>query len=63
MYVATLKIPGYLTGYLRSIIWTTDLDRADRFNTRPEAEAAIEKATKFMKKSHVKHISIVGMPE
>ena len=39
------------TFYLRSTIFTSHRDRADEFATVKEAEQALMKASKFMKKS------------
>lgn len=40
--------------HLRRTIWTADPDRADRFETRDAAQAALVKAKPFMKAAQFK---------
>ena len=36
---------------LKGTVWTFSMDRAEKFNTREDAQAALDKAKKFMKAS------------
>lgn len=35
--------------YLKGTTWTSDPDRASKFNSRDEAQAALDRAKKFMR--------------
>jgi len=51
------------SGYnLRGTIWTDEPGRAQRFPTREAAEAAFERAKKFMRPSQRKLARIVAAP-
>lgn len=52
-YVVSLTHLGN-TFHLRRTIWTADLDRADRFETREAAQASLAKAKPFMKAAQFK---------
>lgn len=45
--------------YLRSTIWTRDIERADRYDTHKQACAAIERAKRFNKVKIMKAAQIV----
>lgn len=49
MYVVKLVNNG-LPFYLRSTVWTGELDRATRFETREAAQAGLDKARQFMRR-------------
>lgn len=55
--VATLMSNG-VKFYLRSTVWTADIDRATRFDDITAAKEQVNKAAKFMNKSLVKTIDI-----
>jgi hypothetical protein len=50
MFIVTVTHNGN-TVPLRGTIWAYDMERAQQFATREEAQAALEKAKKFMKVS------------
>lgn len=57
MIVAKLVNNG-LPFYLRSTVWTGELERATRFETKEQAVAAVEKAKTFMRrKSDAKRVT------
>lgn len=45
--------------FLRSTIWTSEVTRADPFDTREKAQAALDRAKKFMKAKTYKAARIV----
>lgn len=47
---------------LRGTIWAFSMDRAQLFDTREQAQAALERARKFMKASIYRKAVIVEMP-
>ncbi len=48
---------------LRGTIWAFSMDRAEKFDTRELAQAALDKAAKFSKKSTIKRATITEVPE
>ena len=40
--------------YLKGTTWTSTIERASKFDTKEQAQQALDKAAKFMKKSVVK---------
>ncbi len=60
-YAVQLVNNGH-TFYLRGTTWTSEPDRASRFNSQSEAQDALEKAKKFMaRKSDAKRAVIATM--
>lgn len=50
MFIVTVENGGQ-TFYLRGTTWAFTVERAQRYTTRDEAQAALDKAKKFMKAS------------
>lgn len=48
---------------LRGTVWAFSMDRATRFATREDAQAALDKAKQFMKASVYKRAKIEELPE
>jgi hypothetical protein len=57
-YIVTLNHNGQ-TFPLRGTIWAMNMDRAQVFVSREDAQAALEKARKFMKAAQFKAARIV----
>lgn len=57
MYLVTLNHNG-ATFYLRSTIWTADIERATRFESEDAAKAQLLKAKQFMKAAQFKAAKI-----
>ena len=57
MFIVTVENGGY-EWFLRSTVWTSDRDRANKFATRELAQAALLKAKQFMKAAHFKKARI-----
>ena len=55
MIVIEINNEGYVW-LLRSTTWTSQIERADKFSSQVEAEQALEKAKRFIKKSLLKKI-------
>jgi hypothetical protein len=59
MFIVTVNTTG-LPHFLRSTIWTADINRADKFETMEAATAALAKAKKFMKATTFKAAKIIA---
>lgn len=49
--------------YLKATTWTSELSRADKFDSMEQASVALDKAAKFAKKSVIKAARIVEYKE
>lgn len=54
MFIVTVKNAIGEEVPLRGTVWAFSMDRAQQFKTREEAQAALDKAKKFMKASTYK---------
>lgn len=57
-YIVTLNHLGNKF-FLRSTIWTADVDRAQKFDTKEAAAEQLNKAKKFMKAAQFKAARVV----
>ena len=61
-FIVTVENGG-TTWFLRSTIWTSEFDRADKYADRVAAQAAFDKAKQFMAAKIRKAAVILPAPE